>query len=102
VRPLWSPHGLSGGVRDRGERDGAAVVGGSLAARDDDAGRGGPQDGRCYVQAAQDVGLVGEDGPGRFGDELLGAVVGAVRPDRPRGAGVARESLVGLWVPETL
>jgi DNA-binding IclR family transcriptional regulator len=50
---------------------------------------------RRYVQAAQDVGLVREDGPGRLSDELLGAVVGAVRPDRPRGAGAARESLVG-------
>jgi hypothetical protein len=32
VRPLWSLHGLPGGVRDRSKRDLAAVAGGPVAA----------------------------------------------------------------------
>src|SRR6185312_12259557 len=32
VRPLWSPHGLPGGVRDRSERDFAVVAGGPVGA----------------------------------------------------------------------
>jgi hypothetical protein len=49
---------------------------------------------RRYVQAALDAGVVREGGAGQLTDELLGAVVGVVRPDRPHGVGPARESLV--------
>jgi transposase len=45
---------------------------------------------RRYVEAAQAAGLDRED---ELSDELLGAVVGAVRPDRPHGVGAAREAL---------
>jgi transposase len=48
---------------------------------------------RRYVQAARDAGLLREGGAGQLTDELLGAVVGMVRPDRPHGVGLARESL---------
>lgn len=48
---------------------------------------------RRYVQAAREAGLLREGGPQQLTDELLGAVVAAVRPDRPRGVGPARESL---------
>ncbi|MGH3599010.1 MAG: IS21 family transposase [Pseudonocardiaceae bacterium] len=50
---------------------------------------------RRYVEAAQAAGLTQECGPGQLTDELVGAVVAAVRPDRPRGVGAARESLEG-------
>ncbi|GAC1381315.1 MAG: hypothetical protein NVSMB4_09910 [Acidimicrobiales bacterium] len=49
---------------------------------------------RRYVLAAQGAGLAREGGPEQLTDELLGAVVGVVRPDRPHGVGAARESLV--------
>ena len=49
---------------------------------------------RRYVLAAQSTGLAREGGPEQLTDELLGAVVGVVRPDRPHGVGAARESLV--------
>ena len=49
---------------------------------------------RRYVQAAQSAGLARDGGPEQLTDELLGAVVGVVRPDRPHGVGAARESLV--------
>ena len=42
---------------------------------------------RRSVQAAQDAGLLRDGGPQQLSDELLGAVVAVVRPDRPRGSG---------------
>jgi hypothetical protein len=44
---------------------------------------------RRYVHAAVDAGLVRGGGEDQLTDELLGAVVEAVRPSRPRGRGVA-------------
>ncbi|MPZ74697.1 MAG: IS21 family transposase [Nitriliruptorales bacterium] len=46
---------------------------------------------RRYVQAAQAAGLVRDGGESQLSDELLGAVVEAVRPARPRGRGQAWE-----------
>ena len=40
---------------------------------------------RRYVLAARSTGLAREGGPEQLTDELLGAVVGVVRPDRPHG-----------------
>ena len=42
---------------------------------------------RRYVEAAQAVGLTREGGEAQLTDELIGAVVEAVRPSRPRGRG---------------
>jgi transposase-like protein len=50
---------------------------------------------RRYVNAAQACGLDRTDGPGQLTDELIGAVVGVVRPERPRGMGTAWEALAG-------
>lgn len=44
---------------------------------------------RRYVQAAEAAGLVREDGEEQRSDELIGAVVEAVRLARPAGRGVA-------------
>ena len=44
---------------------------------------------RRYVEAAQAAGLVRDGGEGQLTDELLGAVVEAVRPKRPEGRGLA-------------
>jgi transposase len=46
---------------------------------------------RRYVEAAQAAGVVREGGEQQLTDELLGAVVEAVRPARPRGHGEAWE-----------
>jgi transposase len=46
---------------------------------------------RRYVQAAEAAGLVRDGGERQLTDELIGAVVEAVRPTRPRGRGVAWE-----------
>lgn len=51
---------------------------------------------RRYVAAAEAAGLVREDGSGAVTDELVGAVVEAVRPVRPNGHGAAWEQL-GRW-----
>jgi transposase len=48
---------------------------------------------RRYVEAAQAAGLTQECGLSQLTDELLGSVIGVVRPDRPRGVGQARDSL---------
>jgi hypothetical protein len=48
---------------------------------------------RRYVEAAQAAGLNRDGGGDQLGDELLGQVIAAVRPERPRGIGVAREAL---------
>ena len=41
---------------------------------------------RRYVEAAEAAGVVRDGGQEQLTDELLGAVVEAVRPSRPRGA----------------
>jgi transposase len=46
---------------------------------------------RRYVQAAVAAGLVRDGGEAQLTDELVGAVVEAVRPARPRGRGAAWE-----------
>jgi hypothetical protein len=46
---------------------------------------------RRYVEAAQAAGLSRDGGEGQLTDELLGVVVEAVRPARPRGRGAAWE-----------
>ena len=50
---------------------------------------------RRYVDAAQAAGLTREAGPDAVSDELVGLVVGAVRPARPNGHGAAWEALLG-------
>ena len=63
---------------------------------------------RRYVQAAEAAGAVREGGPAQLIDELVGAVVAAVRPTRPGGHGPAWERLVPLreqiggWVKQGL
>jgi hypothetical protein len=49
---------------------------------------------RRYVEAAQAAGLVRDSGPEQLTDELIGAVVAAVRPARAAGHGAAWELLV--------
>lgn len=49
---------------------------------------------RRYVQAAQAAGLARSAGLDAVDDELIGAVVAAVRPARPNGHGVAWEALM--------
>ncbi|MCA1835185.1 MAG: IS21 family transposase [Actinobacteria bacterium] len=50
---------------------------------------------RRYVQVAQAAGLVREGGAGQLTDELLGVVVGAVRPARPQATGAAWQTITG-------
>jgi len=50
---------------------------------------------RRYVEAAQAAGLVREAGVESVTDELVGAVVDAVRPARPNGHGASWELLLG-------
>ncbi|MDQ4105451.1 MAG: IS21 family transposase [Actinomycetota bacterium] len=50
---------------------------------------------RRYVQAAQAAGLACKGGAGQLTDELLGVVVGVVRPERPQGTGAAWQSIAG-------
>jgi hypothetical protein len=50
---------------------------------------------RRYVQAAEAAGLDRAAGIGAVTDELVGAVVAAVRPSRPNGHGTAWEGLIG-------
>lgn len=47
---------------------------------------------RRYIKAAQAAGLVRDGGEGQLTDELLGAVIEAVRPERPAGHGAAWEA----------
>ncbi len=59
---------------------------------------------RRYVDAAGEAGLCREDGPEALTDELIGAVIAAVRPARPDGHGgsweelSAREVQIRAWV----
>src|SRR2546423_4160668 len=48
---------------------------------------------RRYVQAAQAAGVTREGGLGQVSDAVIGAVVAAVRPDRPAGHGSAGQQL---------
>lgn len=51
---------------------------------------------RRYVEAAQAAGLRRDAGVEALDDELIGAVVEAVRPARPNGHGAAWEQLLGF------
>jgi transposase len=61
-----------------------------------------------YIAAAREAGLDRDGGQAQLTDELLGAVVAAVRPARPAGHGAAWESLVPVtgdiagWVKDDL
>lgn len=63
---------------------------------------------RRYVEAAEAAGAVREGGQAQLSDELVGAVVAAVRPTRPSGHGPAWEQLVPMreqvtaWVRQGL
>ncbi len=48
---------------------------------------------RRYIEAAQGAGLDRDDGPGQLGDELLGAVIAAVRPTGLRSNGASWEAI---------
>jgi len=48
-----------------------------------------------YIRAGQEAGLARDGGEGQLTDELLGVVVGAVRPARSAGHGVSWELLAG-------
>jgi len=59
---------------------------------------------RRYVQAAQEAGLTRDCGLQALDDELIGVVVGAVRPARPNGHGdswgvlLAHQEQISAWV----
>lgn len=61
---------------------------------------------RRYVVAAREAGLVRDGGEAQLTDELIGAVVAAVRPARMSGHGASWETLLGeeerirAWVDE--
>ena len=63
---------------------------------------------RGYVEAAVAAGLDRDGGVDQLSDELIGAVVAAVRPDRPQGHGSAWEALcanhdqINDWVDDGL
>ena len=63
---------------------------------------------RRYVEAARAAGVDRDDGVAALSDELLGAVIAAVRPDRPRGVGAAWETIAGhheqinTWIDQGL
>ncbi len=63
---------------------------------------------RRYVEAAQAAGVDRDDGPAALSDELLAAVIAAVRPDRPRGTGAAWEVIaehreqINTWIEQGL
>ena len=71
-------------------------------------GRGGSQDRPPLCEAAEAAGLDRDGGVDQLTDELIGAVVAAVRPDRPQGHGAAWEALcanhdqINDWVDEGL
>ena len=56
---------------------------------------------RRYVEAAQAAGLNREAGSAALGDELIGAVIAAVRPARPNGHGAAWDLLAARKVDIT-
>jgi len=63
---------------------------------------------RRYVEAGQAAGLCHDGGAGQLSDELLGAVVAAVRPARPRGIGASWEVIashreqINTWIEQGL
>jgi transposase len=63
---------------------------------------------RRYVEAAEAVGVIRDGGVGQLSDEVIGEVVGLVRPARPDGHGNAWETLLGCreqiiaWVGQGL
>jgi hypothetical protein len=63
---------------------------------------------RRYVQAAQAAGVTREGGDGQLSEEVLGAVVAVVRPDRPRGNGASWEAIaaqreqIQTWLKQEL
>lgn len=63
---------------------------------------------RRYVQAAQAAGVARESGDGQLTEEVLGAVVAVVRPDRPRGNGASWEAIaeqreqIQAWLKQDL
>jgi transposase len=63
---------------------------------------------RRYVDAAVASGVVRDAGEGQLSDELIGAVVAAVRPERSQGHGQAWEALVVVedeirgWIDDEL
>lgn len=63
---------------------------------------------RRYVQAAQAAGVSRESGDGQLTEEVLGAVVAVVRPDRPRGNGASWEAIaaqreqIQTWLKQDL
>ncbi len=63
---------------------------------------------RRYVQAAQAAGVARESGDGQLTEEVLGAVVAVVRPDRPRGNGASWEAIaeqreqIQTWLKQDL
>ncbi len=63
---------------------------------------------RRYVQAAQAAGVAREGGDGQLTEEVLGAVVAVVRPDRPRGNGASWEAIavqreqIQAWLKQEL
>jgi hypothetical protein len=50
---------------------------------------------RRYVEAAQQVGVVGDGGVGQLSDAVIGQIVELVRPARPDGHGSAWQALQG-------
>lgn len=63
---------------------------------------------RRYVEAGRACGLDRADGEVQLSEELLGAVMGVVRPERPRGVGTAWEAIagqrdqIGAWLEQGL
>lgn len=55
---------------------------------------------RPYVEAAQACGVDHAEGSEQLTDELLGAVIDVVRPERPRGTGPASKALAALTATE--
>lgn len=63
---------------------------------------------RRYVETARACGVDRGGGPGQLSEELLGAVVGGARPQRPHGRGASWEALAAqheqlkVWVDQGL
>ena len=63
---------------------------------------------RRYIEAAVELGVVRECGLEQLTDELIGAVINAVRPERSQGHGAAWERLLAVedeiagWIGEEL
>ena len=91
VREVWRAWLAGGGLRTAAERAGVDR-----------------KTARRYVAAARAAGLVRDGGEAQLTDDLLGAVVAAVRPARVAGHGSAWERLAGeqerirAWVDDGL